>query len=424
MDKAKHNAQSPIFRRKSSALTGQNRKRTCSLVAGSATMQPTFYEFFAGGGMARAGLEPDWRCVFANDIDSQKRESYVANWGSREFCLADIHDLALDNLPAGQADLAWASFPCQDLSLAGNGHGLDGERSGAFWGFHDLMHALKLRYRAPALLVLENVGGAVTSKDGRDFETLCRALKTLGYVYGALMLDAVHFVPQSRPRLFIVALRSDLDDLSKSFNDDSPSLLWTTDALKRTFARLRPDLRRSWRWWRLPAPPIRNIGLSDLIIDYPTDVEWHSEAETRRLLAMMSPNNRAKVNAAKREGRRIVGTIYKRTRLDEIGHKVQRAEVRFDDVSGCLRTPVGGSSRQTVMIVDGLRVRSRLLSTREAARLMGLPDDYLLPSNYNLAYHLAGDGVVVPVVRFLAEKLLTPILNSVDASGKSLVAAE
>jgi DNA (cytosine-5)-methyltransferase 1 len=230
-------------------------------------MKPTFYEFFAGGGMARAGLEPDWQCVFANDVDPQKRASYIENWGSRDFRLADIHDLTINDLPPGQADLAWASFPCQDLSLAGNGHGLDGERSGAFWGFHDVMYALKLRKRTPALLVLENVGGAVTSKDGRDFEMLCRALKSLGYFYGALMLDAVHFVPQSRPRLFIVALRSDLDQFANGFTDDSPSLLWATDALKRSFMRLRPDLRRSWRWWRLPAPPIRNIGLADLIID-------------------------------------------------------------------------------------------------------------------------------------------------------------
>jgi DNA (cytosine-5)-methyltransferase 1 len=63
-----------------------------------------------------------------------------------------------------------------------------------------------------------------------------------------------------------------------------------------------------------------------------------------------------------------------------IVRKTQRAEVRFDDISGCLRTPAGGSSRQTVLIVEGKQVRSRLLSPREAARLMGVPDDYPLTS--------------------------------------------
>ena len=61
------------------------------------------------------------------------------------------------------------------------------------------------------------------------------------------------------------------------------------------------------------------------------------------------------------------------------------------------------------MIVEANGVRSRLLSPREAARLMGLPDDHS-PQNYNEAYHLAGDGVAVPVVRFLAEHILEPLL--------------
>lgn len=106
----------------------------------------------------------------------------------------------------------------------------------------------------------------------------------------------------------------------------------------------------------------------------------------------------------------MIGGIYRRTRPDGSGGKVQRAEVRFDNISGCLRTPAGGSSRQTILVVEESRVRSRLLSPREAARLMGLPDDYILPRNYNEAYHLAGDGVAVPVVRFLAERILEPVL--------------
>ena len=108
----------------------------------------------------------------------------------------------------------------------------------------------------------------------------------------------------------------------------------------------------------------------------------------------------------------MVGGIYRRTRTDGDGAKVQRAEIRFDDIAGCLRTPAGGSSRQSIMIVQGSTVRSRLLSPREAARLMGLPEDYVLPENYNEAYHLVGDGVVVPVIRFLAAHILEPILAS------------
>jgi DNA (cytosine-5)-methyltransferase 1 len=125
----------------------------------------------------------------------------------------------------------------------------------------------------------------------------------------------------------------------------------------------------------------------------------------------MSPVNLAKVEAAKRTGRRMVGGVYRRTRVDEAGDKIQRAEVRFDDVAGCLRTPAGGSSRQVILVVEGYRVRSRLVSARETARLMGLDDRYLLPPNYNEAYHLTGDGVVVPVVRHLAQYIFEPLIG-------------
>jgi DNA (cytosine-5)-methyltransferase 1 len=139
-------------------------------------------------------------------------------------------------------------------------------------------------------------------------------------------------------------------------------------------------------------------------------------AETRQLLAMMSPINVAKVNAAKRAGHRVVGGVYKRTRIDENGVKVQRAEVRFDDISGCLRTPAGGSSRQVIVVIDGDTIRSRLISARETARLMGLPDEYKLPRNYNEAYHLTGDGVAVPVVRHIAHYILEPLLQLNEAA--------
>jgi DNA (cytosine-5)-methyltransferase 1 len=152
--------------------------------------------------------------------------------------------------------------------------------------------------------------------------------------------------------------------------------------------------------------------LVSIVEDQPTLVEWHTPAETRRLLAMMSPRNAAKVRLAQESLGRHVGTLYKRMRKDEHGNKVQRAEVRFDKIAGCLRTPSGGSSRQTLVVVDGQRVRSRLLSPREAARLMGLPDTYALPQKYNDGYKLAGDGVAVPIVAHLRRHLFGPLIRA------------
>jgi DNA (cytosine-5)-methyltransferase 1 len=137
-------------------------------------------------------------------------------------------------------------------------------------------------------------------------------------------------------------------------------------------------------------------------------VNWNSRDETSRLIAMMTDTNRHKLERARASGRRVVGAAFRRTRRDALGRAVQRLEIRFDGQAGCLRTPAGGSSRQIVIEIDGERVRTRLMTPRETARLMGLSDDYRLPDNANEAYHLIGDGVVVPVVAHLERHLLRP----------------
>jgi DNA (cytosine-5)-methyltransferase 1 len=264
--------------------------------------------------------------------------------------------------------------------------------------------------RAPKIIALENVCGTLTSHQGKDFAAICSTFEQADYTFGAVVIDAALFVPQSRPRLFIIGVRKDLA-IPAALTQEAPSSLWHSRGLRTAHENTPLRGRRNWVWWSLPDPAARNESFAELIEDDPADVEWHTPAKTRALLDMMSDVNRAKVDAAKKSKRRQVGAIYKRTRFDESCVKVQRAEVRFDDVAGCLRTPAGGSSRQLILVVEGQKVRSRLISGRETARLMGLPDDYQLPTNYNEAYHLTGDGVVVPVVRHLAEHLFEPILK-------------
>ncbi len=405
-------------------LDCKNNSRESTLSAGGCSQLKSqtidavgsFYEFFAGAGMARAGLGDCWRCLFANDFDRKKAETYARNWGADNFLCRDVRDVTTGDL-TGTADLVWASFPCQDLSLAGGGAGLKGERSGTFWPFWSLMTKLADESRAPAVISLENVCGTLSSHSGKDFKAICKALCDGGYKFGALVIDAVHFVPQSRPRLLIVAVRNDVP-IPSALCSQEPAGMFHPRSLRNSFGKLSGSLKESWIWWRLPVPPSRDISLSKLIEENPHDVPWHTKAETEKLMNMMSDVNLEKINSAKGEWRTI-GTAYKRTRRDEIGRKVQRAEVRFDDIAGCLRTPAGGSSRQLILFVEGRKVRSRLISSRETARLMGLPDNYILPKNYNEAYHLTGDGVVVPVVRFLAKALIEPVvLHAVERSGK------
>ncbi|MCD1626815.1 DNA cytosine methyltransferase [Seohaeicola saemankumensis] len=373
-------------------------------------MPHTYYDFFAGGGMAGLGLGSEWQCLFANDIDAKKAASYRANHhGGNELLLKDVAMVTLDEIP-GTADLVWASFPCQDLSLAGRGEGLAGKRSGMFKPFWQLVRDLHAAGRGPKMVAVENVYGAITSNGGRDFATLAASFSGLGYHFGAVVVDAVHFLPQSRPRFFIIGISGDLR-VPDTCTQEAPSSIWHPPALIEGHSLLSAAAKARWVWWNLPVPQMRETTLSDLIEDHPQGVKWHTVSETKYLLDMMTDLNRKKVEAAMLLGTKVVGTIYRRTRPDENGIKRQRAEVRFDEVAGCLRTPGGGSSRQTIIVIEGKKVRSRLLSPREAAALMGLPKTYELPVRYNDAYKLAGDGVAVPVVQFLASSVFEPVIH-------------
>lgn len=299
----------------------------------------------------------------------------------------------------------------------GGGAGLRGERSGTFYPFWDVIRGLIADGRAPKLIALENVCGTLTSHEGKDFEAICQTFADAGYRCGALVINADLFLPHSRPRLFVIGVHADVT-VDSTLLAHGPIEPFHTRGLQSAVERLPAELRQGMLWWNMPTPNRRNTTFASMIEENPSSVSWHTSAETQQLLGMMSPINLAKVNAAKRAGRRMVGGVYKRTRV-EGGKKVQRAEVRFDDVSGCLRTPAGGSSRQVIVVIDGAKVRSRLISARETARLMGLDDDYKLPRNYNEAYHLTGDGVAVPVVRHLAHHILEPLLGMAEAAERA-----
>ncbi|KYP88559.1 cytosine methyltransferase [bacteria symbiont BFo1 of Frankliniella occidentalis] len=373
-----------------------------------------FYEFFAGSGMARAGLGAAWKCAFANDFDHKKGQAYRQNWGAEDLFIGDVKSVTLDQLHE-KVNLIWASFPCQDLSLAGAGAGLRGERSGTFWPFWSLVKQKIASGQSPEIIALENVCGMLTSHKGEDFAAICSAFNDIGYKFGAMVIDASLFLPQSRPRLFIIGVRDDIE-LADGMTTTAPTKNWHTRTLLKAYENLPHTVKHNWIWWDLPVPEKREVVFADLVESNPESVKWHSPEETAQILGMMTTVNLAKVEAAriqsKSENKKVVGTIYKRTRTDTNGVKAQRAEVRFDDVAGCLRTPGGGSSRQVIMVVEKGTVWTRLISSRETARLMGLPDDYMLPKNYNEAYHLTGDGVVVPVVSYIARHIFDPLLDN------------
>ena len=361
--------------------------------------RPGFLEFFAGAGLARLGLEPNWRCLWANDICPEKAAVYMTNFGSGELKVGDIVQVEARELP--EAAMAWASFPCQDLSLAGGRRGLAAPRSGTFWEFWRILAELRSMGRRPPLIVIENVVGLLS---GGPFATIGEALAALGLRFGALVIDARLFVPQSRPRVFLTAVDEDWPTLDYEVEGGRPTE-WFPESLLQAVNRLPADVRERWIWWRLPRPetaPEPPESLLDL------DAEgWFDPAKTERLIGLMTPTHRRRLEAIRRGSRPRAGFLFRRMRGGE-----QRAEIRFDGLAGCLRTPAGGSSLQTLVWAGAGAVRMRLLTPRETARLMGVPDSFKLPAKAGAAYRAMGDGVVPPAVAWLSRRLLEPLIHS------------
>ena len=358
------------------------------------------WEFFAGGGLAGLALD-GFRIGFANDIDPMKAAAFRANHPETPLHQGDVWDINPADLPPAP-DLVWASSPCQDVSLAGARGGLKARRSGAFWGFWRLVEALG--ERRPRIVVIENVTGLLTSGGGADFAAVCEAMVRAGYRVGALEMDAALWLPQSRPRLFIVALRA-----AAGPECAGPQAPFHTPRLVAAVDRLPAPLRASWAWWSVTAPARRNLDLAAML-EPDEVVEWLDEPKAAAVLNLAAPLHRARLEAALASGERRVGAAYRRVRVEN-GLKNQRLEIRFDGLAGCLRTPAGGSSRQYIVVCESGRTRVRRLTGREAARLMGVGDDYVLPSSESAALKLMGDAVAVPVVRALCAGLLRPALN-------------
>ena len=225
---------------------------------------PAYYEFFAGGGMARAGLGAGWTCLFANDIDSKKAGELRSRLGQRTSARGVLSKLKAEDLPEQAGSSPGRLSLARILSLAGAGAGLKGARSGTFWPFWSLMQALQQEGRGPSLIVLENVCGALASHDGKDFAAIGAAMAK-HYRFGAVVMDAVRFVPQSRPRLFIIAIRNDCP-VPAERTAANPDSVWHPSHLVNAYDKLSASSQEAWIWWRLPAPMPRATVFSDLIL--------------------------------------------------------------------------------------------------------------------------------------------------------------
>jgi DNA (cytosine-5)-methyltransferase 1 len=365
----------------------------------------TVAEYFAGIGLVRMGLQPHgWQVVFANDISDKKHEMYQAFFPDVENHYAVDDIFRIDPITIPIATLATCSFPCIDLSLAGNMNGmLNGEHSSAFWGFIKILKAQE--ESAPPLVMVENVPGWLYSNNGNDFRVTVQALNQLEYACDVFILDALRFTPQSRLRVFLVGTKFQVAHTTvELILTRSKSLL--SDQLKKSIIANK-DLR--WFYNEIPEPPpLRADGLSE-IIEYMsgTDNRWWTIAETNRHLDMMKESHRERVTQLVNGQQISYRTFFRRRREDQ-----QRAEVRDDDLSGCLRTAVGGSGKQFLIKAGKGAIKMRAMTPREYARLQGVPDEYPILVNGVQALTGFGDAVCVPAISWIAEHVLNPLVEN------------
>ncbi|MGB0386260.1 MAG: DNA cytosine methyltransferase [Ardenticatenaceae bacterium] len=363
----------------------------------------TVAEFFAGIGLVRLGLEQaGWPVIWANDIDLRKYAMYKSAFpdAAAHYVVEDVFELDPARIPP--TTLVTASFPCIDLSLAGKQQGLAGKHSSAFWGFWEILRTQAVR---PPIVLLENVPGFLTSNKGQDFRTTIQALNELGYWCDVIALDALHFTPQSRLRLFVIAIQPQLKPAQPSPLHERSSWLMPK-SLKEAFSHNR-DL--AWHFLPCPPPPPkRKAGLTTIVEEMAADdPRWWHEDQVARHLAMMSPTHHQRAQILTQAPVMSYRTFYRRTRQGQ-----QRVEIRKGDTAGCLRTARGGSSRQMLVAAGKGNIKMRHVTPREYARLQGVPDDYPIPPNTLQALTGFGDAVCVPAIRWIAEKLLNPLVSN------------
>ena len=368
----------------------------------------TVAEYFAGIGLVRMGLEAaGWRVVFANDISAKKLEMYERFFpdAAKHYLVADIH--SIDHTAIPPSSLATCSFPCIDLSLAGNMRGIDGENSSAFWGF---ISALSSQGRAaPPLVLVENVPGWLSSNKGQDFRATVAALNDLGYSCDVFVLDALRFTPQSRLRVFLVGMRGHLSDR------DPLRMLERSSALSNN--RLRSAVLANgdldWSPLDIPEPPTFSRGGLHAVLEKVPDAAWWPKNEVDRHIAMMAAIHKTRLSKLMTADKISFRTFYRRRR-----NGTMRAELRDDDMAGCLRTAVGGSSRQFIVAAGKGEVRMRDMTPREYARLQGVADSFPIDVPKNQALTGFGDAVCVPVIEWIGIHVLNPLvdeLSSLDA---------
>lgn len=319
-------------------------------------MEFRFIDLFAGVGGFHFALNGLAHCVFASEWDKNARISYEANWGEElkkngAAFAGDITSVDYKTIP--DFDILCGGFPCQPFSIAGKQLGFTHETQGTL--FFNIIEIIKIKN--PRIVFLENVKNLASHDNGNTFKVILGSLEEQGYkVQHKILNGTTHGnVPQNRERIFIVAFKNEGDYTKFSFPDPIPLTTTIADCLE-----------------------------PGKVADKFYQTNKDSPSVQKMLEGVIKKN-----------------TIY----------QYRRYYMRENKGGVCptLTANMGTGGHNVPLILDNFGVRK--LTPRECFNFQGYPSTFVLSENLGNSslYKQAGNSIVVPVVRRIAENIIKAI---------------
>jgi DNA (cytosine-5)-methyltransferase 1 len=322
--------------------------------------EPTTVSLFSGCGGSSLGFSAaGFRELLAVEWDRVACQIFRRNFPDVPLHEGDVTalDPAALELPPGELDLLATSPPCPGFSMTGLRRESDPRNE--LW--HQVIR-LASAWR-PRTVIVENVAGLVRGNMKLVFTAICSALREIGYVVKAQLINASALgVPQHRVRVFIVAVRSDLGA--------APAFPVPTS---------RPiTVREAWEGLTEPGDFLMPTGKGVRIAAITAPGSSGSEALTTR-------------------GGKAAHFSCKRLPMDAPSMTLVR-DVRQGTGSGFLHP-----------------YEPRFIGTREMSRIQGFPDSWSWADlDYTAIHHAVGNSVCPPVARAIGLALL-PLLSAPKA---------
>lgn len=338
-----------------------------------AAVNPTFsfIDLFAGiGGFRMAAQNLGGTCVFSSEWDVHAQKTYFANYGEVPF--GDITAEQTKSFIPENFDMLCAGFPCQPFSYAGEKKGFEDKTRGTL--FFDICKILE-KHRPP-MVFLENVKGLVSHEQGKTLETVISSLKNLGYFPHCKVLSSLDFgLPQKRERWYCVAFREDIPFEFPKPLGGHPTLRDIADINDNS-----PELK-------LPQFELDRI-------DYHF-AHCHEAERVQHDNSKYAPNTK--------KGKHGIFSFQKPDGSLRF-HVGDRAKTQIQEAFyACLDTYAPTIIANRTPKLWDLR---RRLSVKEAKRLQGFPDNFIMPVIDCHALKQLGNSVSIPVIQLIMERMI------------------